>query len=227
MANLGSREGHVPRRRASWRVYEGLSARDLVRVPGLLSLSRIPLAALFPFTIGRPAWAIGVLLVAGATDVLDGWYARRFHQQTRTGAALDGLTDKIFVLTVVASLLLSGTLSPVEVVLLATRELGELALAIRLAADRERRHNVRLRQANVGGKLATTLQYAAALAAIAGSEHLALFIGAAAIAGAVAAASYWSRTLGAPPRTKLDAEGEAAQRRRCEASIGGARSVND
>ncbi|OJY22374.1 MAG: hypothetical protein BGO98_37245 [Myxococcales bacterium 68-20] len=172
-----------------------MSARDLVRVPGLLSLSRVPLAALFPFTVARPAWAIGTLLVAGATDVLDGWYARHFHQQTRTGAALDGLTDKIFILTVVASLLLSGILSPIEVVLLATRELGELALTVRLAADRERRRHVRLRPANVGGKLATGLQYAATIAVIAGSEQRVLFIGAAAIAGVFAAASYWNRTI--------------------------------
>ena len=195
MAKLGSPEGHVPRRGASWHEYDDLSARDLVRVPGLLSLSRVPLAAVFPFTVGRPAWAIGVLLVSGATDVLDGWYARRFHQQTRTGAALDGLTDKVFILSVVASLLISGALSLLELVLLATRELGELALAIRLAADRERRHHVRLRPANVGGKLATTLQYAATVAVIAGSKHRTIFIGAAAIAGVFAAASYWNRTI--------------------------------
>lgn len=194
MANLAPREDLI-RRRASCRVYEDLSARDLVRVPGLLSLSRVPLAAVFPFTVERPAWAIGTLLVAGATDVLDGWYARRFHQQTRTGAALDGLTDKIFILTVVASLLSSGILSLLEVVLLATRELGELALSVRVAADRERRRHVTLRPANAGGKIATTLQYAATVAVIAGSEHRVLFIGAAAIAGVFAAASYWNRTI--------------------------------
>jgi CDP-diacylglycerol--glycerol-3-phosphate 3-phosphatidyltransferase/cardiolipin synthase len=64
-------------------------ARDLVRVPGLLTLMRVPLAAAFPFVLGRPLVALGVLAAAGLSDVLDGWYARRFGQVTPTGTALD------------------------------------------------------------------------------------------------------------------------------------------
>ena len=176
-------------------VWNELSARDLLRVPGLLSLSRVPLAALFPVTIGRPALSIGVLIVAAATDILDGWYARRYHQQTRTGAVLDGITDKIFVLTVIVSLVLSGSMTVIEVFLLGTRELGELALALRLAVDRRRLRRVRVRSANVGGKMTTTLQYAAVIAVIVGSDHRTVFIGAAALAGILASASYWHREV--------------------------------
>ena len=61
-------------------------ARDLLLVPGLLSLARVPLACVFPFVIGWPLIALAVLLVAGFTDVADGWYARRFDQATSTGA---------------------------------------------------------------------------------------------------------------------------------------------
>ncbi|MBX3203723.1 MAG: CDP-alcohol phosphatidyltransferase family protein [Labilithrix sp.] len=183
--------------RPSRRGWSTLSARDLVRVPGLLSLSRIPLAALFPLTLGRPGWGLGLLALAGATDVLDGWYARRFHQQTKTGALLDGVTDKVFVLTVVASLVASGAMSVIETLLLATRDIGELALAIRLAADPRRRRRVKVPAANVGGKIATTLQYAAIVAVILGSSQRALFIGAAALAGLFASASYWNRDVAA------------------------------
>src|SRR5687767_2677043 len=103
----------------------GWSARDLIRVPGLLSLSRLPLAAVFPLTVGHPWWSLGVLAAAGISDLLDGWYARRFHQVSVTGAALDGFTDKVFIIAVVISLLVSGSLSPVETLLLGTRDMGE------------------------------------------------------------------------------------------------------
>jgi len=180
--------------RSSWRVWKDLSARDLVRVPGLLSLSRVPLAAAFPLTLGHTTWGIGVLLLAGATDLLDGWYARRFHQETRTGAALDGFTDKIFVLTVVGSLTVFGAMSLPEMLLLGTRELGEGALAVRLAAD-PRRSRVRVRSANLAGKLATTLQFAAVVAVLLGLERRGLLIGATALAGLVATATYWMRDV--------------------------------
>ena len=193
-------ETHVRRRdldRTSWRLWRDLSARDLVRVPGLLSLARLPLAAAFPLTLGNAAWGLGVLLAAGATDLLDGWYARRFHQETRTGAAVDGLTDKVFVLTVVGSLTAFGAMSLVEVLLLGTREIGEAALAIRLVADPERRRRATVRSANLAGKLATTLQFAAVSAIILGLERRSLLIGATALAGLVASAMYWNRDVAA------------------------------
>lgn len=172
-----------------------------MRVPGLLSLSRLPLAAAFPLTLGRPGWGIGVLVAAGVTDLLDGWYARRFHEETRTGAALDGITDKVFVLVVVGSLAAYGSMTVLEVLLLATRELGEAALAIRLAVDPGRR-GARVRSANLPGKLATTLQYAAIVAILLELERRSLLVGATALAGLVATASYWSRDVRAlrPPR---------------------------
>jgi phosphatidylglycerophosphate synthase len=76
-------------------------ARDLLRVPSLLSLARLPLAAAFVLLVDRPPVLVLVLVAAGVTDVLDGWYARRFDQVTATGAVVDPITDKLFVLTVV------------------------------------------------------------------------------------------------------------------------------
>jgi CDP-diacylglycerol--glycerol-3-phosphate 3-phosphatidyltransferase/cardiolipin synthase len=180
--------------RSEWR---SMSAHDLVRVPGLISLSRLPLAALFPLTVGRRRWAMGVLAVAGATDLLDGWYARRFHQQTSTGALIDGATDKVFVFTVIASLAISGSISAIEIALLATRDLGELVLGLRLAADRRQRRRLKVPAANTGGKVATTLQYAAVAASILESRLRSVLVGAAAITGVLASASYWKRELAA------------------------------
>lgn len=153
------------------------------------------LAALFPLTIGHPAWSLSALAIAGATDVADGWYARRFHQQSETGAVLDAFTDKVFVLAVVVSLVATRSMSLAEALLLGTRDFGELALVAVLAIGGRRRQLAAPHSSNIGGKLATTLQYAAVIAIILHRPERALWIGAAAIAGVLASISYWRRDL--------------------------------
>lgn len=68
-------------------------------VPNLLSLSRLPLAVVLFVCISYEAWPVGlaVFAVAGFTDWLDGWWARRFNQQTPIGRSLDPLTDKVLL----------------------------------------------------------------------------------------------------------------------------------
>jgi len=172
-------------------------ARDLVRVPGLLSLCRIPLAAAFPFAVGRPPIALGILLGAGLSDVLDGWYARRYGEATATGAALDPVTDKLFVLTVAITLLVTGQLTLLSVLLLSTREIGELPLVLWIALSAgARRARAEQPSANAAGKAATVLQFASVSAALFHASHEELWVDATAITGAAAAVTYWGRALG-------------------------------
>jgi cardiolipin synthase len=104
---------------------EGIKVRyrasDLLLPPAWLSLSRVLLAACFPLVVDVPLVALAVLILAGVSDVLDGWVARRYGLVTATGAALDPITDKLFVLTVAVTLVSSGHLSLGEVLLLSTR----------------------------------------------------------------------------------------------------------
>ena len=79
-------------------------ARDLLLPPGWVSLSRVPLAVAFPFVEESAAASLVVLSLAALTDVVDGYLARRLDMATPTGAVLDGITDKLFVATVVVSL---------------------------------------------------------------------------------------------------------------------------
>jgi cardiolipin synthase len=170
--------------------------RDLLNVPGLLSLSRIPLAAAFPLLLERPAAALAVLVIAGATDLLDGWVARRYGLVTATGAALDGVTDKLFITTVAVTLVVSGRL-PLEVVLLlSTREIGEAPLvAWFVLSPRARARRAEHPSANALGKIATTLQFVAVAFAIARATAFGPLVIATAAAGAVAAISYWIRAF--------------------------------
>jgi phosphatidylglycerophosphate synthase len=171
-------------------------ARDLLLPPSLISLVRVPLAATFVLVHDRPWLAFGVLVAAAASDVLDGFWARRRGQATPMGAVVDPITDKVFVLTVVVTLVAAGDLSPMSVILLSTREIGELPLVVwlSLSAERRRRRADHPR-ANASGKAATALQFAAVTAALFHWPYTNVLVGVTAAAGAVAATMYWSREL--------------------------------
>jgi len=50
-----------------------------------------------PAATGLRLVALAVYLAAALSDMLDGWVARRFHQQTRLGKRLDPLADKLLI----------------------------------------------------------------------------------------------------------------------------------
>lgn len=142
------------------------AAKDLWSVPSLLSLARVPLAACFPFVVHEPWWALGVVALSGLTDLADGWWARHFHQTTPTGAVLDGVTDKIFVLVVALTLFATHKLAPLELVLLGVRDLGELFTGLVIVARGEARALHEEQRANWLGKATTALQMLAVVIAL-------------------------------------------------------------
>jgi CDP-diacylglycerol--glycerol-3-phosphate 3-phosphatidyltransferase/cardiolipin synthase len=190
--------GHATARRG------GLSLDEIVLLPNLVSLLRLPLAVAFPLVSSRPALAVGVLALAGATDVADGQLARRLGQVTFTGAIVDPLADKAFAVSVVATLVGRHALPLWAVPLLLARELCEAPLlAWTVATGRHRAACLGEVTANVPGKVATVAQFVAVLAAIAWPAALRPLLVACAASGAVAGAAYWRRALaagGAAPR---------------------------
>lgn len=170
-------------------------ARDLLLFPNLLSAARVPLAVAFPLVVSHRGAALGVLAAAALTDVLDGFLARRWHQATPLGALVDGITDKVFGVSLLGTLVGSHLLSPVLALLLATRELGELPLALRLLSSKRARRVELDRKANVFGKVATGLEFGTVVAALMGTPHLTILVGVTAVIGGVAAATYWMREI--------------------------------
>jgi cardiolipin synthase len=75
-------------------------------VPNALSLLRLAGVPLYLFLISEAAygWAVVTLVVAGATDYLDGKIARRFNQTSRIGELLDPAADRLYVLAILFSL---------------------------------------------------------------------------------------------------------------------------
>jgi cardiolipin synthase len=59
---------------------------------------------------GEMGWALGIFAVAAVTDLLDGFIARWGHQQTRLGAMLDPVADKLLIGSALVSLTWAGDL---------------------------------------------------------------------------------------------------------------------
>ncbi len=83
-----------------------------MNLPNIITLLRIALVPVFlAFLIqNRYGLAIGVFIVAGLTDAIDGAIARMMNKKTSLGALLDPLADKLLVLTAFVALALTGRL---------------------------------------------------------------------------------------------------------------------
>jgi len=84
-----------------------------VKLPNLLTLSRLVLAPLFLVafrtgTDGGLRWALALAVYFELTDMLDGWLARRFEQTSQLGKILDPLADSISRFTVFLAFLTEG-----------------------------------------------------------------------------------------------------------------------
>ena len=173
-------------------------ARDLLLPPSLISLSRLPLAWAFTYVEDEPVYAMTVLALAATSDILDGFVARRFGQATATGAVVDAISDKLFVAVVLYALVRSEMLSWWGVVALGARELLELPLVIWWSTHRERRGSrAEDPKANYVGKLATVVQFVTIAVLLTRRGPLTAMLVSTAVVGALAAALYWVRELGA------------------------------
>lgn len=80
---------------------------ELFTIPNLLSAIRILLVPVFLWLVLVPeadVLAIGVLVLSGITDYLDGKIARATGATTRLGAVLDPVADRLYILAVVVGL---------------------------------------------------------------------------------------------------------------------------
>ena len=117
---------------------------------------RIPLAVLFAAV---PSWRLPVLIVAGASDVLDGILARRLGS-SRWGAFLDPLADKLFALSAFGVVAVSGQLTWYEILGVLSRDIVAAGAFVVTVI----RHRARVIPARPGGKAVTFLQMSTLLA---------------------------------------------------------------
>ena len=75
----------------------------------LMIVPLFPIAFFSPHPRGRMI-ALGIFILAGFTDFLDGYIARRFNMITKLGIVMDPLADKLMLLMVLFTLWINGTL---------------------------------------------------------------------------------------------------------------------
>lgn len=101
-------------------------------IPSLLSALRLVIALIFPAT-SEKYW-LWLIVIAGASDVLDGWLARRWQVISWQGALVDAIADKFFVLIVLIVFTISGKFTIYWIPLILARDLLVAATAGYLAA---------------------------------------------------------------------------------------------
>lgn len=85
--------------------------RDVLTLPNAVSALRLLGVPVLLWLVLGPhadALALLVLLVAGVTDWLDGFLARRLGQESRVGELLDPVADRLYILAVVIGLVGRG-----------------------------------------------------------------------------------------------------------------------
>lgn len=89
-------------------------------IPNLLTVIRILLVVPLIYVLLQENYflALGIILVAGASDGVDGFLAKHYHWQSRLGSILDPLADKLLLISSFVVLAFLGHL-PYWLVLLA------------------------------------------------------------------------------------------------------------
>ena len=85
-------------------------ALSLAMFASLIALAAAEHGAPIPDAIGVALiwFSLGAFIVAGITDFLDGWLARRFNAVSLTGAILDPIADKVLVCGAIVGLIAVG-----------------------------------------------------------------------------------------------------------------------
>jgi CDP-diacylglycerol--glycerol-3-phosphate 3-phosphatidyltransferase len=110
--------------------------RDIRSVPNVITLSRIlliQLGVVVYFYVSHP-WGIVLSVVAGVTDYLDGYVARRTGQVTRLGEILDQFCDLCYESFLIIMATTQGFFSPLVICVYLLREFWVASLRRFMAA---------------------------------------------------------------------------------------------
>jgi phosphatidylglycerophosphate synthase len=186
--------------------------QNMLTVPNLLSLARVPLGGLFWLAIGPRGEvsyaAFAIMAVAALTDVLDGYLARREAARQAggvdaligsgggTGAWLDPICDKLFVASVLGAIVVRRQPPIGLVLLIVTRELVQLPIGVVYRFLPTLRSWLRYDfRASPLGKAATVAQFAAIAALMLAHPWFRLFAFLSFGLGLAAVVDYFRRAI--------------------------------
>ncbi|MEY4348584.1 MAG: hypothetical protein RIS43_1003 [Actinomycetota bacterium] len=126
----------------------------MLNVPNFLTVLRIALTPVFAWSLfsDHPRIVTLILfLVAALTDLVDGWWARKYDITSDFGKIADPIADKALTGAAWIGLSMLGDIPVIATVLIVIREVGITVLRLALM-------NRRVLAADRGGKWKTTLQ---------------------------------------------------------------------
>jgi phosphatidylglycerophosphate synthase len=143
----------------------GQARRTSFTVADAFTVVRLPLAVAFPL-VDHP-WRLVVLAVAGGSDLLDGFLARRIGS-SRFGPVIDPVADKLFMASAFGTVLFSGELAWWELLGVLARD---IAATVAFVVTAVRGHASAI-PARAGGKAVTVMQVATLFAFVLDSPYL-------------------------------------------------------
>ena len=106
-----------------------------MNLPNLITLGRILLVPVIVWAIGSGQWQIAflVFLIAGVSDAVDGFLAKRLNMTSDLGAHLDPLADKALIVSIYIALGITEAIPRWLVILVVSRDIlivGGIMLAV-------------------------------------------------------------------------------------------------
>ncbi len=113
-------------------------------IPNLITIFRLVLVPLVILAILQGAWglAFAMFVIAGISDGVDGYIARRFDMRSEFGAMIDPLADKALVISIFVTLALVGEI-PVWIAILVVFRDAMIVMAFMVAGQLTRPMKVR------------------------------------------------------------------------------------
>ncbi|QVK16857.1 CDP-diacylglycerol--glycerol-3-phosphate 3-phosphatidyltransferase [Mycoplasmatota bacterium] len=138
-----------------------------MNVPNLLTVIRLFLIPIFILVFfstleNHLVWAVFIFILAGTTDVLDGYIARKYNLVTKWGQVMDPLADKLMQLTVLTCLTIEGYIPIWIVIVYGIKEFTMIFGGIFLYTKKEKI----VIPANFFGKVSTLTFYLAVLSLV-------------------------------------------------------------
>jgi CDP-diacylglycerol--glycerol-3-phosphate 3-phosphatidyltransferase len=136
-------------------------------LPTVITLGRILLIPLFIFVVyTKPLLGAFIFVFASATDVLDGYIARRSKQVTKFGVLLDPIADKLLVISALVVLVDTGLIAAWIAIVIIMREF--IVTGLRIAAlPRDI-----IIPAEIGGKIKMVIQFSSIFILLTSRSHI-------------------------------------------------------
>ncbi len=96
-----------------------------MNLPNLITIGRILLVPVVVWAIASNEMqaAFVVFLLAGVSDAVDGFLAKRFHMKSELGAYLDPLADKVLIVSIYVALGITESIPRWIVILVVSRDI--------------------------------------------------------------------------------------------------------